>query len=282
MRMKGRISMLLAMSAALLFTGCDTDYAGVMQKKVRAALGDDFGKYSFFSYPTDNFGVMTAYDPATGTSTGDDNFVCATWTCLGKTAPNDARRKLTVDGFADIGGSGGIISLTEKEQGEFGASLVLPEIYAMLNLSAEAKATKGVRTEMQLGRAYPRKLVRDKAATFIKDVPADRALKQAFIDGRLVLVVADVVLDSMDVTLKLDKDRHAKLNAELGGKLAGTVGKVIGQGAKLEIVAGKVTNAEYTFRVSKPVVLAVLTRRQPTAGVLRADGNKDWQDWVAF
>jgi hypothetical protein len=105
-------------------------------------------------------------------------------------------------------------------------------------------------------------------------------MKQAFVEGRLILIVADGVIDSMDVQLKLDRDRHASLDAELSSKVPGGVGKLFGEGSKLEVVGKKVTNGEYTFQVTKPVILAVLPRRQPQAGVLESPDGNDWRDWI--
>jgi hypothetical protein len=141
-----------------------------MGQKVRAALGDQFKAYTFSSYPTDNFGLATAYDPARGGDMSDENFLCATWSCLRQQPPKGPRKKLEVNGFAEVGGNGALITLTEKEQSEFGGSVVVPEIYKVLKVSADARTTKGIQTQLRLGRAYPRKLIRSKMTAVIRDL----------------------------------------------------------------------------------------------------------------
>lgn len=258
--------------------GCQEDYAAVMTTKVRAALGKDFKDYIWSSYPTDNFGLATAYDPERGKSFSDENFLCATWSCLKQTVPAQSDQKLSVNGYAEVGDNGGIITLTEKVQTDLGANLVLPEIYQILKISADVGSTRNVETRLSLGRVYPRKLVRSKMTDYIGTLPSNDPLKRAFTDGRLVLIVADIVVDSMTIDIKIDTTKEAKLDAELASKLAGMVGKII-DSAKIGLHIKKATNGEYQLEVTKPVVLAVLPRQQPAAGVLALAQDNEWLDW---
>jgi hypothetical protein len=265
------------MGAILLTSACN-DYASTMTKKVQAALGSDFSGYAWSQYPTDNFGVITSYDPAKGDALDDRNFLCATWTCLGLKEPSDPAERLKVGGFADIG-KGGVITLTEEEKLQLGATAMLPEIYKVLKISADVQSTKGVTTKVELGPVSSRKVVRQRMLARLKELPADSLIKKAFLEGRLVYVVADVVADSMTVDIKVDTDRNAKLDAELLNSLSGAIGKILKQGAKLELTVKKAVKGEYQLEVKKPVILAVLAKRQPAAGVLDRPGDNDWTDW---
>ncbi len=106
----------LLLGVSLLSSGCEENYASIMSKKIRAALGDDFKSYTFSSYPTDNFGLATAYDPARGKPMSDENFLCATWSCLGQRPEADTQANLTVGGFAEVGGNGALVTLTDTSR----------------------------------------------------------------------------------------------------------------------------------------------------------------------
>ena len=56
-------------------------------------------------------------------------------------------------------------------------------------------------------------------------------------------------------------------------------GEIIKQGAKLELTVKKATSGEYQLEVKKLVILAVLAKRQPQAGVLETRRDNDWLDW---
>ena len=153
--------MVLACASLVALAGCKEEYSKVMQQKIKTVLGDDFEGYTWSSYPTDNFGIATSYDPAKGDGFGDMNFLCATWSCLGMAVPADPEKKLNIAGFADVGNNGGTIKLSEKENTDLAASVVLPEIYQIVKVSADADASTDVKTQMTLGRVYPRKLLKD-------------------------------------------------------------------------------------------------------------------------
>jgi len=257
------------------FTGCKEEYSEVMQQKIKTLLGEDFKDYTWSSYPTDNFGIVTSYDPAKGDSFGDMNFLCATWSCLSMQVPTDPDKKLNIAGFADVGNNGGIIKLSEKETTDLATSVVLPEIYEIVKVSADAGANTDVKTQMTLGRVYPRKLIRSKMLAYVKTLQSDDPMKAAFERGNLTLIVADVVIDSMLVKIQVDKTKQAKLAVDLASKLE--VGKIF-KGAKLELKVNRADNGEFEFEVVKPVILAVLARKQPQAGVLEAPGT-GWDDW---
>ena len=55
------------------------------------------------------------------------------------------------------------------------------------------------------------------------------------------------------------------------------MGQVIGKGAGFEAKVNNAQKGDYTLQVTDPVVLAVYTKKQPQAGVLRK--TKDWSDW---
>jgi hypothetical protein len=279
-----RIASLISLAlAGLAVAGCANDYAGIMKKKLRAVYGEDFKGYVWSSYPTDNFGLVTSYRD----SKGDADFICATWGCLRQPPPADPVALLKINGYAEPGG-GGKVELEDKSSSSISGSAVLPEIYKILKISADASATKDVTTSIALGRSYKRLLDRDMMQRFLRDLPADTPLKSAFSQGRLVLIVGDVVVDSMSITISVDANRNGKLAAELASALDGTVGKLL-KGAKFDLTVKSADKGKYTLEIKNPVILAVLAKKQPEAGQLERKepaperpGMKpvsDWSDW---
>lgn len=262
-------------------TACGPNYNKVMTTKISQALGEDFEAYQAFSYPTNNFGLATAYTPQNGgTTPSDSDFLCDTWNCIGiadDKVPTDPKTLLALNGFAAVGGDGGIISLTEKEQRDIALNVALPEIYKVINVAGGFEKGHVTNTTMTLGRAHPRKLRRKVMADHINKLPASDPMKQAFVNGDLVLVVADVVIDAMKVDVEVTSTGKQSLDAALGKDVGGAAGKVLGN-AKLALKVTSSTDGKYSFEVSRPVIIKRLTKRQPGAGLLEK-GDDDWTDW---
>ena len=260
---------------------CAQDYGATMKKKVQSVLGaKDLKNYEWISYPTNNFGVMTMFIvDAKGQKIKPENQECATFTCLGlKPSDLNAEQLKDVDGYADIG-EGGSITLNDDEKKALSLSAVLPKILSVLNLSGNVDRSTGITTTMSLGPATKRFLVKQKALDYIDKLPENSRVKSALTQGRLGIVIADVELNSMDVTLKIDKKLNAGLDAELSGK----VNKVFGEGDKLSVQINNTGDGTYVLKVTQPVIVARLTATKPF-GNARGGGfpaelaawNRDW------
>jgi hypothetical protein len=231
------------------------------------SLNPQDGDYRWYGYPVDNFGVLTAYDPPAGTPFRDSDRICATWSCLDivpAAVPTDPMARLNVNGYADIGGGGGI-TLTQEQANKIGVNLLLPNLAQVANFKAGVDLSRGVKTKVTLGRAYKRSAVRDLYTEFIEKKSTKPTLKTAFTNGRLVWVAADIVAESFDVDITVDTKRNAELGAELT-KAASAVAK--DSSAKVAITSG--AEGQYHISVKNPVVLAVQTRTQPAGGTLTA------------
>src|SRR5258707_443445 len=119
--MKIRISVkgIVALTLGFLLAGCSQDYQDMTQSMLKKLVGSDYKKYFWFSYPTDNFGVGTMYEtPANVTKLNlDENYLCASATCLQLTDPSaetNELKRLKLSGFADVG-EGAAITLNQKE-----------------------------------------------------------------------------------------------------------------------------------------------------------------------
>ena len=86
--MRTSISRLSPLAAVVLLASLSLfgaiNYGNFMQQKVKAAVGGDFKDYQWLSYPTNNFGLVTAFVLAKPRARpSDKNEWCATFTCLG-------------------------------------------------------------------------------------------------------------------------------------------------------------------------------------------------------
>lgn len=262
----------------VLFVGCGS-YNQIMQKKLKALLGDDFKKYTWFSYPTDNFGLATCYStPAEVVQLNlDTSYLCATYTCLhiepskNPVETDRLKENMSLNGLADVGNQGAAIDLTEKEKSEIGIKLLLPSIYQMISLDASANYKKQLNTTIYLGRAYPRKL-NFHFLEYVAKLDDSNPLKQAFRNNTLSLAVADLVIDSLSVTITLTREADATLKA----KLDNAVGKALGTGAALEVTGNKQAEGVYRFTTTKPTIVAALYARKPSGRVPAAAGFDNW------
>lgn len=267
-----RIPVLIAL-LTLSATSCDgEEYTFMMAKRIRQALGDDLKGYLFYSYPTDNFGIGSTYRLRKKTDKPDDNtFQCATDKCLGAKSLSDPK----LDAFISKGG-GGAITIKETDQKAIVAGLALPLIKQVVGVDAGTKVSSKTTISLQFGKATKRKLERDPFGKFLGPTGgASASLKDAFRLGELAVVVADVVVDRLDITICVDKASDSKLDASLKGK----VGQVVGgeAGVKMSVTTG--ADGCYSLAASNPLVVAILTKTQPAGGQL-GDGDlaTTWAD----
>jgi hypothetical protein len=275
----GRIIAVLLMFTVSTFA---VDYNKVMNDRLKKSLGNDFKDYQSISFPTTNFGLITSYTPTGNTSKPkDSDFFCDTWDCLGlgSNVPTDLETLKSINGFAAVGDSDAVITLSDTEKSDLGFKALLPKIAGILNIGGSFDQKKTVVSELQLGPFYIRKLRRDRMAQYINGLPSNNAMKQAYLQGRLLLIVADVVSTNMSVKVKVDADTAAKIDAKIGAIPTGSVSSSFSDASfGFNIERGQ--TGEYTFKVTRPVVVLRLAKRQPAAGVLGAENDNDWKDWI--
>lgn len=248
------------------------DYGVVMERKIRSVLGkNDLKGYQFLSYPTNNFGLMTMYIlDRKGDKPSNLNQECATFSCLGLVdPPSDAKQLKTINGYADIG-FGAPLTLTETEKNSLTLSTVLPKILSILDVSGSFDHSKGITTTMALGSVTMRFLKKGPALTFINGLPDDSRLKRASKADLLAIVVADVVIDTMDISLQVDTSTNAAADATLTGK----ANQVFTGDDKLSFKLSKSTGGKYSIKVTQPVIVARLTATKPFGTFKGADFPK--------
>jgi hypothetical protein len=258
----------------LLVASCvTTNYSKVMQKEVKNLLGEDYAKYHYASYPTTNSGVGSGYTLA------DKDLInlCPPTSCLG-IDPNDLKTDddwLKLKGFVAVQGNGGSIDLTETKEKKAMISAVLPEIYKVVNASADASHESKLKIDINIPQAYPRYLDRTKFNPYIGGLAADNVVKKAYDQNVLVMVTNDVVVSAMSVNICFTDTSNASLKAGLSSN----VGKVVGDGASLQASISTSSDGCYRLQIAKPVVVATLQRKKPAAMPLEATNTKMWDSW---
>lgn len=253
------------------------NYNKIMGKAIKSAIGSDLKGYQIFSYPTDNFGLITSYE----NSVSDANFLCDMWNCIGVNDANSGSADwLRLNNFAGVGG-GGTIELSQKKKTKVAVEVILPKIYDVVGVTGGFKRERTTEINITIGKAYLRKLRRDIISEYINNLDNSKSVKKAYNNGNLVLVVADCVIENITVSVKVDQETAASLDAKLG-VTGTTVAAKVFQDASLSVSVEKSSSGTYTFKVSHPVIFARLTKKQPGAGSLGAGDNfSDWSTVVS-
>lgn len=258
----------------------NADYISALKK----GLGDDVKHYQALSYPTNSFGVATVFSaPKPGEPVSNDDFLCATWKCLG--APGDvipidpvAALNVMVRGtnYAEVG-YGGPVKLDTNSASDYAFKVALPKIQEILKLGAGADYASTTKVELEFGKATKRYLSKPDFIAYLNNAsnttPTKAKLQEAFAQGALVVVVADVLLDSMKATITTSKE----VASQLDGKLGGLPSKEFSD-AETSFRVTKRDSATYVIESLGPVVALRLLKAQPGAGLLGAEMT--WNDWA--
>jgi hypothetical protein len=273
-----------AIAALAALSGCNGDTGSkAFAAAVKDAIGLDVKDYQALSYPTNSFGVVTTYkSPGQGKAVADGDFLCATWKCLGveaAAAPTNADDVLAVrlEGVEYAAkGQGGTIKLTAEHANEYALKVVLPKVQQVLNLGVGLDSKSVVKVELELGPATKRLLSKPDFLAYLegskRQTPTKIGLQKAFAQGALVLVVGDVVINSIKATVTTSKEVAPSVDAKLGGLTS----KVFSD-AEASFKVTKKLDATYEVESTGPVVALRLLREQPGAGQLGA--SDEWQDW---
>lgn len=231
--------------------------------------------YQFAVYPIDNFGVGTAYNFKPGQPTTDQDFICATFSCL-DISPAPA---VGTDAWMNINGyatpaQGGSLTLHSDSKSTYGTGVVLPGIMKLIKADFSADFTKNVTVDITIPGGTKRLLDRKQFGQEMDKLQPTDPMKKAFLNGTLDYVVGDLVVPSITMTIKVDGSKNIKADATL------TAAKgILDKDASLNMKMDTSGAGNYTLTVSKPVILAYCHRRQPGAGAYAQ--RSDWDDWAA-
>lgn len=283
MKSKSKALVLVATIVCVVCMGCN--YGDEMRKAFRSAFGSDYNEYQFVSYPTDNFGVGTTYIG----SSDPQNFQCATWSCFGYTADQvkalalaNPEKVQNIDGHADVG-HGGALTLTSETTKSVGIGAVVPSIYNMLDVKADADWSKHVKVTLSMPGGHIRFINADSFTKYMNSLPDSNPRKAALRRGDLIVIWSDLVADSLTVSIDVDTTADADLDAKLSSALTGKVGTIIGQDADLTFKVNAASAGHYELQTLFPVVAAVLAAKPPinhnfaVTAHIAAPNFKNWQ-----
>jgi len=286
--MKTREKLLIGAVSLLIMAGCSPSYTEIMEDAVRNALGKQFGDYEYYDYPTNNFGVGTVYED----ENGDNEFsnlemMCDTWYCLNTSPPDDDEKWLNVEresdtlGYVALGGDGPPITITERRREKVNFTL-LTDLFDVIDVEGGFNEERVVSTSIYLGRVYPRVLRQPKWESDLTAGSLLLALQEPYGNGDLITIVADVVVQDFSIRITVDETMSANLDAALAGQTSGNFSN-----DKVEVAVEQESQGVYTLQATKPVVLAVLPKKQPGPGTLDmsiAGGSEAdssfWKEWV--
>jgi hypothetical protein len=222
------------------------------------------GKYQWFGYPVDNFGVLTSYAPPTKRHLTDSDRICATWSCVGVDPahiPTDVLNYTTVNGFADSG-QGPQLNLTNSKQSKEAVSLLLSNLLSALTINAGVNLSKQATVTLTADGVYKRSVNHDKFAKYIKTAP-DSELKAVFAQGTLAYIGADIVAHNLKVNLSLDVEKDASVNVQLMQAIG-----ALGKGSNVGLTLSSGGKGQYVLAYPGFVVLATQMHQQWKPGNL--------------
>jgi len=272
--MNKTISLLLIGICSLLNTDAQSLNARLL-KAIEKAIGSDLKGYKFYSYPTDNFGVLTCYDK----KDNDKYFITDTWNCIGhKKPPTDSSSWMDVYGYV-VPSGGGSIEVDDQTKKDYGFSIALPKIADILSVGVGFDKNSTQIIDISIGKAYKRKLLPDNLIAYFDTTQAKSLAKKGFEKGTLKIIVADVVITGIKAKVTLsDSTTIANIEAKIGSSKS----KVFSD-ASLKVKIAKVKKGTYTLSINHPVIFAYLPKRQPGAGELGAKRDvEEWPDGSAY
>ncbi|MCU1305238.1 MAG: hypothetical protein JWQ87_5522, partial [Candidatus Sulfotelmatobacter sp.] len=89
---------------------------------------------------------------------------------------------------------------------------------------------------------------------------------------RIRAVLADIVVESLTATVKLDNSTSLDVKASLDQN----VGQTFGKDSSLGLTYSKAGDGTYKIQTLSPVIVAVQVGKQPKNGTLEADESAPW------
>ena len=266
--MKKTLLLNLLMGSILLLSSC-ASYNSIMRKAVKNSLGKDFNSYSTFSYPTNNFGLITTFE----NELASENQYCAMAACLDGIDITKKEEWLNLGGLADVG-EGGSIKLSEKKKNKISVDAVLPKLWDVLGIEGGIENEREVKTTLNIGTAHVRFLNKKKFEEYIDSLPDNNKYKQKYNLGSLVLIVSDVVVEYMSVKIEVSNKLKTELDAKIeAGQITENIGKI-----DLSVKIEKISSGTYILTIDKPViVLRLAKKKRSTEGLISRDNFDDWE-----
>lgn len=258
----------LLIAGAILMCSCGT-YSVKMTKTLKKAFGIDFKGYYAFSYPTNNFGILTTYENDISTK----NYLCAMLSCFDSLEPKNTSEWLRLKGYADIG-EGSPVNIDVKTQSKISTKAILPKLLKTLNIKGGINKNNITTVTLKTGNGYVRNLNKIKFNDLINSLPEDNLYKKKYINGNLVIVVSDVIVNSMEVIVELKDSLKIELEAKFAPGASITQFSDIDLNGEIE----RIESGKYSIKMNQPIIILRLTKKQPHGGTLAV--TEDFNNWI--
>jgi hypothetical protein len=256
--------------------------AQTIQQTMKEVFGNDYKGYQWLNYPINNFGIGTAYKGNKG-KIDKRNFLCATFSCLGKPVPKEETQLLHLgnppdDAYADVG-CGGLLDTKIAQKKDTVLNAVLPQIFGIIGINFSAGKSGKMTAEIKSATMCARQLQQQKMVDYINGLTVDKfGMKRALDQGKLVLVVGDVVIKTMTITVKADSN----LKVGIDGKLKGQPEKLFGENANFGVKVSREGESDYSLTITEPVIVGLLAISERTLGKgspERQGAISPWKGW---
>lgn len=195
-------------------------------------------------------------------------------------SPSDPDEALNIrvrsTNYAEVG-VGGPVKLNLNDSNDYAFKVALPKIQRVLNLEIGLDKKSATKVDLEFGKATKRYLSKPDFIAYINNKsgtnPTKMQLQKAFGQGALVVVVADVIIDSIKATVTVSKELAPQVDAKLGGLPS----KVFSD-TEASFKLTKKDNETYVIESVSPVVALRLLKAQPGAGLLGSETT--WNDWT--
>jgi len=266
--MKNKYLNFLLIAGTILMCSCGS-YSKKMTKTLEEALGKDFKNYYAFSYPTNNFGILTTYEY----EVSEENYLCGMLDCFDSLEAQSSSEWLDLKGLADIG-EGPPITINKKTQFRISINAVLPKLWKTLELQGGIDKKSITNVNLNMGKGYVRQLNRLRFNDLINSLPDDNLYKIKYLSGNLVIVVSDVVVTSMEAIVELEDSMKIALEAKFASGIVNSEFTGIDLNGEVERIA----SGKYAFKINQPVIILRFAKKQPQAGTLEEPDNFD--EWI--
>jgi hypothetical protein len=247
----------------------NSDVAKIMKQ----AFGSALKGYTVYSYPTNNFGVGTV---CTIRWVPKGVMICDMIDTYGLSKINGSSALWeTVNGYAHKG-DGGPVTIQDSVVRSYGAGLLLPSILSALNINLSGYKVKNTSVSLTIDSAMVRHLNFDKFKELVNSGKL-KTLQQVVGQKKAILVTSDFVLFKYKIEVRTTDSSGMEIAAKLDTALKNA--KILSKGDSLGLKISKESNGVYTLQSSRPVIFAVLIKKQRNTGVLSADTNFD--NWVS-
>lgn len=266
------MKILIILAIVLIFCQLSSAQNPEAARIMKRTIGSSLNGYTLYTYPTTNFGIGTV---CAKKWVPKGIMVCDMIDTYGLSSTDENSHDWkTVNGYAHFG-MGGPISLVDSTVRNYGASFLLPAILNALNISLSGYKVSNKSVNLTIDSAILRYLDFNKFIAFASS-DKNAVLKDlVVVRKKAILATSDFVLLNYRIELRTNDSSGISIAAKLDTALA--EGKILSKGDSIGVKISRDGNGVYTLQSSRPVIFAVMVKKQKNIGVLGEE--KSFDDW---